>query len=106
MSVASKNPFALLDGMLCCASSPNLCSDHIISAEDSSRPATPAASKAQAAPQQAAQAPAANRNQQKTRGGPAARGGKYYPRGGGKQGPKDSAPVNEDGPVPEGKKCA
>lgn len=87
MSVASKNPFALLD------------------AEDSSRPATPAASKAQAAPQQSAQAPAANRNQQqKSRGGPAARGGKYYARGGANKGPRDSAPVNEDVPVPEGKK--
>lgn len=86
MSVASKNPFALLD------------------AEDSSRPETPAASKAPAAPQPSAPGASANRNQQKTRGGPAARGGKYYARGGGKQGPRDSAPVNEDTPVPEGKK--
>jgi len=62
MSVATKNPFALLD------------------AEDASRPATPAANSAAKAP---AVVPPANRSSsQKPRGGPASRGGKYYARGG------------------------
>lgn len=60
MSVATKNPFALLD------------------AEDSS----PADSPAPAAPAVAA-APAPTRGTPKTRGGSAVRGGKYYQRGGG-----------------------
>ncbi|KAJ6604698.1 hypothetical protein DFH09DRAFT_1300876 [Mycena vulgaris] len=60
MSVATKNPFALLE------------------AEDSSRPPSPVAAPAPAPP-----APAApSRGAQKPRGGPAARGGKYYARGG------------------------
>ncbi|KII93514.1 hypothetical protein PLICRDRAFT_171257 [Plicaturopsis crispa FD-325 SS-3] len=64
MSVATKNPFALLD------------------AEDSSRPSTPAvAPKANATPA-AAPAPAARGGAQKPRGGPASRGGRYYARGG------------------------
>lgn len=102
MSVASKNPFALLDGEYRPFDRLIYPSSYPTSAEDSSRPATPPASKVPAAPQAPA---AANRGQQKTRGGPAARGGKYYPRGG-KPGPRDSAPVNEDVPVPEGKKCS
>ncbi|OSD03475.1 hypothetical protein PYCCODRAFT_1458479 [Trametes coccinea BRFM310] len=67
MSVASKNPFALLD-------------------EDASRPASPSP----AAPaKEAAPAPApSTRGTQKSRGGPASRGGRYYQRGG-KSAPRD-----------------
>lgn len=61
MSVASKNPFALLD------------------AEDASRPSSPVAVPLADAPTPPT-APA--RGSQKPRGGPAARGGKYYSRGG------------------------
>ncbi|EGO05232.1 hypothetical protein SERLA73DRAFT_164788, partial [Serpula lacrymans var. lacrymans S7.3] len=63
MSVATKNPFALLD-------------------EDDSPPAAPVASKD--APQPA---PDAARDTQKSRGGPASRGGRYYARGGGSGNP-------------------
>ncbi|KAL0951122.1 hypothetical protein HGRIS_007858 [Hohenbuehelia grisea] len=84
MSVATRNPFALLD------------------AEDASRPSTPPAAKA--APPAP---PVPVRNQQKTRGGPASRGGKYYPRGGASKGaPRDGNP-NQNGidePLPEGQK--
>ncbi|KAI0778142.1 hypothetical protein BD413DRAFT_489718 [Trametes elegans] len=59
MSVASKNPFALLD-------------------EDASRPASPSAAPAK----EAAPAPAPTRGTQKSRGGSASRGGRYYQRGG------------------------
>ncbi|KAK0506128.1 hypothetical protein EDD18DRAFT_1122111 [Armillaria luteobubalina] len=62
MSVATKNPFALLD-------------------EDDARPATPP-------PQPKQEAPAPARTNQKPRGGPASRGGKYYQRGG-KSAPRD-----------------
>ncbi|KAJ7110170.1 hypothetical protein C8R44DRAFT_274963 [Mycena epipterygia] len=66
MSVATKNPFALLE------------------AEDSSRPASPVSAPA---PTPAAPAPPAPaRSAQKPRGGPAARGGKYYARGAAKSG--------------------
>ncbi|KAI0639359.1 hypothetical protein C8Q77DRAFT_1080778 [Trametes polyzona] len=61
MSVASKNPFALLD-------------------EDASRPASPSPAPAKAAAPAAA-APS-TRGTQKSRGGPASRGGRYYQRGG------------------------
>ncbi|KAJ6575167.1 hypothetical protein B0H19DRAFT_1127464 [Mycena capillaripes] len=64
MSVATKNPFALLE------------------AEDSSRPSSPVSAPAPAAPAP----PAPARGAQKPRGGPAARGGKYYARGGAKTG--------------------
>ncbi|KAF5356212.1 hypothetical protein D9756_003797 [Leucocoprinus leucothites] len=78
MSVATKNPFAILD------------------AEDSSRPSTPAAPSSKAAPQ----APVAStRGTQKTRG-PASRGGKYYPRGG-RSGPRDSNQPPAEEPVTE-----
>jgi plasminogen activator inhibitor 1 RNA-binding protein len=75
MSVATKNPFAILD------------------ADDSSRPSSPASKPS------AASAPAApaTRGAQKSRGGPASRGGKYYARGG-KPAPKD-APQNTDDPT-------
>ncbi|KAG6850516.1 hypothetical protein H0H93_012517 [Arthromyces matolae] len=77
MSVATKNPFALLD------------------AEDSSRPSSPAPAPAPKAPAAAPQEPA--RSTQKTRGGPASRGGKYYARGGGNKGaPRDGNP-NQNG---------
>jgi plasminogen activator inhibitor 1 RNA-binding protein len=72
MSVATKNPFAVLD------------------AEDNSRPSSPAP-KASATP---AAAPSA-RGTQKPRGGPASRGGKYYARGG-KPAPKDGPQNTED----------
>ncbi|KAH8102626.1 hypothetical protein BXZ70DRAFT_929264 [Cristinia sonorae] len=61
MSVATRNPFALLD-------------------DDASRPSTPptTAPKAEAAPT----TQPATRGGQRGRGGPAARGGRYYQRGG------------------------
>jgi len=82
MSVASKNPFALLDDA------------------DNSRPASPA--PAAKAPAPAAQAPAAPKATQQKSRGPASRGGKYYPRGG-----KPSAarePSGADEPADEAKK--
>ncbi|KAJ7225473.1 hypothetical protein GGX14DRAFT_539526 [Mycena pura] len=63
MSVATKNPFALLE------------------AEDASRSSSPVPAPAPAA---APAAPAPARGAQKSKGGPAARGGKYYARGGAK----------------------
>ncbi|KAH9486894.1 hypothetical protein JR316_0000959 [Psilocybe cubensis] len=72
MSVVSKNPFALLDD------------DEVQSA--------PAPPKAESTP---APAPASRGQAQKSRGGPAARGGKYYARGG-KPTSKDSTPVTEE----------
>ncbi|KAF7306967.1 HABP4-PAI-RBP1 domain-containing protein [Mycena indigotica] len=76
MSVATKNPFALLE------------------AEGASRPSSPVAPpKPVAAPAQAA------RGTPKSRGGPAARGGKYYARGGGKTASRDdnSGNPNQNG---------
>ncbi|KAI1797840.1 hypothetical protein LXA43DRAFT_1088908 [Ganoderma leucocontextum] len=75
MSVASRNPFALLD-------------------DDASRPASPASA---AATKQAAPTPAPTRGTQKPRGGPASRGGRYYQRGG-KSAPRDkeNAEATED----------
>ncbi|KAH9946656.1 hypothetical protein B0H21DRAFT_742532 [Amylocystis lapponica] len=67
MSVASKNPFALLD------------------AEDASRPSSPVS---KSAPNQAPSAAAPARGSQRGRAGPASRGGRYYPRGG-KSGPRE-----------------
>ncbi|KAI6133099.1 hypothetical protein EDD16DRAFT_1688736 [Pisolithus croceorrhizus] len=65
MSVASKNPFALLD-------------------EETSRPSSPAAAAAAAAPAPAPTASQPSRGNQRSRGGgPASRGGRYYDRGGG-----------------------
>ncbi|CDO75251.1 hypothetical protein BN946_scf184967.g4 [Trametes cinnabarina] len=84
MSVASRNPFALLD-------------------EDASRPASP--SPATPA-KEAAPAPAPTRGTQKSRGGPASRGGRYYQRGGksaprdkenGEAAAEDSEPKKRDG---------
>ncbi|KAK0478459.1 hypothetical protein IW261DRAFT_1483616 [Armillaria novae-zelandiae] len=68
MSVATKNPFALLD-------------------EDDARPTTPP-------PQPKQEAPAPARTNQKPRGGPASRGGKYYQRGG-KSAPRDGNPPQD-----------
>ncbi|KAH9944421.1 uncharacterized protein BXZ73DRAFT_96909 [Epithele typhae] len=84
MSVASRNPFALLD-------------------DDASRPASPspAATAKQAAP--AATAPAARDGAQKTRGGPASRGGRYYQRGG-KTAPRDKENAEAAGDDSEPKK--
>ncbi|KAI0669941.1 hypothetical protein C8Q78DRAFT_1079853 [Trametes maxima] len=66
MSVASKNPFALLD-------------------EDASRPVSPSPAPT------AAPAPApSTRGTQKSRGGPASRGGRYYQRGGKSAAPKEN----------------
>jgi len=76
-----------------------------LSAQDASRPSTPAQPPAAEAPP----APPANpRGNQKQRGGPAARGGKYYPRGGAnKSAPKD-ANLNQNGveepAAPEGQR--
>lgn len=77
MSVATKNPFALLD------------------AEEPSSTSTPPTKPAAKAPQSSTTP--ANRGSQKTRGGPASRGGKYYPRGGGaRQPPRDSNQTGTD----------
>ncbi|KAM6498151.1 hypothetical protein JOM56_006099 [Amanita muscaria] len=71
MSVATKNPFAILDS------------------EDASRSSSPAP-----APTKGAQAPLpaqpSSRGTSKHRGGPGSRGGKYYSRGGGKAAPRDA----------------
>lgn len=68
MSVATRNPFAILD------------------AEDASRPSSPTP-----APAKDPQPVAAARDLNKSKGGPAARGGKYYQRGGGtRSAPRDS----------------
>ncbi|KAJ7181707.1 hypothetical protein C8R43DRAFT_941502 [Mycena crocata] len=76
MSVATKNPFALLE------------------AEDSSRPPSPVSAPAPAAPA----APAPARGAQKPRGGPAARGGKYYARGAAKSGARaEEGNLNQNG---------
>jgi len=76
MSVASRNPFALLD-------------------EESSRPGTPAAASAK--PKEEAPAAPAPANTQKPRGGPASRGGRYYQRGrGGKSNGRDENVAPED----------
>ena len=87
MSVATKNPFALLDA-------------------EGPTPASPAPAKsAQQNP-----APATQRDSQKPqRGGPAARGGKYYNRGGGVKKPtsKDGNPNQDAGaeePLGEGQR--
>ncbi|PPQ88610.1 hypothetical protein CVT25_010186 [Psilocybe cyanescens] len=74
MSVVSKNPFALLD-------------------DDDVPSASAPAPKVDPAPAPAAQA--TRSSAQKSRGGPAARGGKYYSRGG-KPTSKDSTPVTEE----------
>ncbi|KAJ7706130.1 hypothetical protein B0H17DRAFT_1174986 [Mycena rosella] len=76
MSVATKNPFALLDD-----------------AEDSSRPSSPVAAPAPAAPVPVAPP----RGAQKPRGGPAARGGKYYARGGKPVAPTEDGNLNQNG---------
>ncbi|KAI0825175.1 hypothetical protein BC628DRAFT_297690 [Trametes gibbosa] len=77
MSVASKNPFALLD-------------------EDASRPASPTSAPAKVA----APTPApATRGTQKSRGGPASRGGRYYQRGG-KSAPRENGEVAGDDSEP------
>jgi len=78
MSVATRNPFALLD------------------AEDASRPSTPPTSAKTAT--QSSSAP--TRGTQKTRGGPASRGGKYYPRGGARSSGNPNQPLAEE-PVTE-----
>jgi len=67
MSVATKNPFAILD-------------DDQVSESSQPEPA-----QADVPP-----LPSSNRSNQKSRGGPAARGGKYYARGG-----KSSSPADE-----------
>ncbi|KAJ7631043.1 hypothetical protein FB45DRAFT_1058931 [Roridomyces roridus] len=76
MSVATKNPFALLE-------------------EDSSRPSSPVSAPAPSAP--APPAPAATRGNQRARGGPASRGGKYYARGGAAAKSGDTGNLNQNG---------
>lgn len=66
--------------------------------DDSSRPSTPAPASAKAAPAPAAPAP--TRGTQKARGGPASRGGRYYPRGGKSSAPRENQ--NGEGAVEEG----
>ncbi|KAF8626516.1 hypothetical protein AX15_004821 [Amanita polypyramis BW_CC] len=67
MSVATKNPFSVLE------------------AEDASPPSTPLLQPAKVS------APPPSRGAPKSRGGPASRGGKYYPRGGARSVPRDAA---------------
>jgi hypothetical protein len=125
MSVATKNPFAILDGLY---PSLSFLFSHLISffftsplhlyskythlhhrlptAEDPSRPSSPTP----AAPKEAPPVPPApSRGAQKPRGGPAARGGKYYARGGAKSGIKESGNLNQNGieePATDGqRKC-
>ncbi|KAH7931016.1 hypothetical protein BV22DRAFT_1027780 [Leucogyrophana mollusca] len=77
MSVATKNPFAILD-------------------EESSQPSAPTPPPAAAAPP----APPASRGNQKSRGGPASRGGRYYARGGaGNNAAGRDAAAGEEPPV-------
>ncbi|KZT06931.1 uncharacterized protein LAESUDRAFT_725682 [Laetiporus sulphureus 93-53] len=79
MSVASKNPFALLEAD-----------------QDNSRPSSPVNTPA---PPKAAPAPAAAaRGAQRGRGGPASRGGRYYPRGG-KAAPREGQEQTQEAPV-------
>ena len=104
MSVASRNPFALLDGepplspihlqdllqsSTCIyADQPNLqqlTNVLCVFSDDASRPASPAPA---AAEKQAAPTSTPARGTGKTRGGPASRGGRYYQRGG-KAAPRD-----------------
>lgn len=82
MSVASRNPFALLDD-----------ADNSHQESPAPKPAAAAAPQPPAAPKPA---------QQKTRG-PAARGGKYYPRGGKPAASRDAAAGAEE-PTDEAKK--
>ncbi|EIM92433.1 uncharacterized protein STEHIDRAFT_164715 [Stereum hirsutum FP-91666 SS1] len=85
MSVATKNPFALLD-------------------EESSSPsATPAPSKATPAAETTTPA-ANNRGGSKPRGGPASRGGGYYRRGGKPREGGDAPPAGDDAPATEGRR--
>ncbi|KAF8560392.1 hypothetical protein OG21DRAFT_1594299 [Imleria badia] len=76
MSVATRNPFALLD-------------------EDDARPPSPPPSAPPPAPPTQHPASSAKR----ARGGPASRGGKYYPRGGARQNSDRDVPSSED-PAP------
>lgn len=83
MSVASRNPFALLED------------------DASSRPSTPA--PAPAKKETPAPAPAPARGTQKPRGGPAARGGRYYQRGAKTSAPRENQngeAAAEDGAEP------
>ncbi|GBE78285.1 hypothetical protein BKA93DRAFT_793938 [Sparassis latifolia] len=85
MSVASKNPFAILED------------------EDASQPSTPAPAPATA---DASASPAPTRGTQRGRGGPASRGGRYYQRGGksapsGEKENQDSAEDTAAGEAPK-----
>lgn len=76
-SVATRNPFALLD-------------------DDASRSATPApAPKAASAPAAQTTTSAPQRGARGGRGGPASRGGRYYPRGGKPSGDNATSPAAE-----------
>lgn len=74
-------------------------------AEDTSRPSSPAP-----APEKETPSVAAARDSTKSKGSPAARGGKYYQRGGTgtKSGPREGAGnLNQNGvEEPVGKKCS
>lgn len=71
MSVATKNPFAVLEE------------------DSSSRPSSPPAAPP-AIPAKSSTPPAARGNQRERGKGPASRGGRYYPRGGGANKPADA----------------
>ena len=92
MSVATNNPFSVLDGEFI----PYLSSIPISYLPDdaSSRPSTPPPA-APSAPQKSATAPPAKQNQRGK--GPAARGGRYYSRGGATKGA--DAPTTAEEPA-------
>jgi plasminogen activator inhibitor 1 RNA-binding protein len=95
MSVATKNPFAVLDGR-----SLSFIFLHFSQLPDD----VPVETKTEEPPTQTPVAQALARNTQKQRGGgPAARGGKYYPRGGKTQAPKET--TAEDPVAENQRKC-
>jgi hypothetical protein len=106
MSVASVNPFAILDGLFTIFLSSDRHLIHlIVCTEDSSRPSTP---PKPVAPEPSTQTQPATRGNQRGRGrgGPASRGGKYYQRGGTRgSGPRDAQPADEEPTEGLEKKC-
>lgn len=92
MSVATRNPFAILDGQSFFLLLPLI--PHPPPPEDDARPPSPPPS---AAPDLPPQQPSASAK--RARGGPAARGGRYYQRGGSRQNTDRDPPSSEDPPV-------
>jgi hypothetical protein len=99
MSVATKNPFAILDGKFQSDDPPPIIFIQFLDdqAPEPSVPAEPA--QADVPP------PTNNRPNQKSRGGPAARGGKYYARGGKSSSLGDEPPAAAAAVDDSQKKC-